>query len=342
MTLGETTDAFEMASRCGRFRIGVLATVAALALACSGAAESGDDAAGGASGTGAGAAGMGGSAGTGGGAGSGAGAGGAGMAGSGADGGGGGAGAGAAGSSGTGGTGGGPGRACEGNPATTTINGTLTAFPNITATVLPAGFRLASLNFTVTEDGDSRGPLLEMFAEVENGTAETACDFLPSVDLSGDEILALVYAKPYFDEVVTSVTTECIAPGEAGVLSGVQRGITAEELGLATSLSIDLDPFGIGTTTPATNGPMVTSSVTTAAGGGWALAGQVTPRETIRNYGMRVYARDDRGLLFAELLAFPGELAALAAGAPVSFESEAADCQFGSHLLFDSWINGAN
>jgi hypothetical protein len=151
----------------------------------------------------------------------------------------------------------------------------------------------------------------------------------------------LVYAKPHFDEVVTSVTSECIAPGEVGVLAGVQRGITAEDLAAATSLGIDLEPFGIGTTTVATNGPMVTASVVMAAAGGWALGGQVTPRETIRNYGIRVYARDDRGLLFAELLAFPGELGTLAAGAPVSFETQPADCQFGSHLLFDSWINGA-
>jgi hypothetical protein len=245
------------------------------------------------------------------------------------------------GGAGAGGGGGAPGQGCASEPALINANGVLTAFPRIVTSVVPAGLSLKSVNFVVTEDGDPRGPLIEMFGEIVNTGTLTECSFLPDVFLGFDELITIVEADPHFGTFVTSVTTDCIGPGRTGVMNGVQRGITRAELDMATSLTVNLNPSRLDTYRPATNGPLRTGQITVTATG-WAVRGQLTIGTTIRNYGMRVYPKDGRGLLFAELLAFPGNLAPLYAGSTIDFETESAHCAFGEYLVFDSWIVGAN
>src|SRR5262245_19985496 len=133
-------------------------------------------------------------------------------------------GSGGAGGGNTGGRGGNAGQSCATEPAAINSAGVLTAFPRIATSVTPAGLTLKSLNFVITEDGASRGPLLEMFGEVLNSSSRTECSFLPDVMLGFDEIISIVEAAPHFGTIITTVTTDCIGPGRTGVLIGVQRG----------------------------------------------------------------------------------------------------------------------
>jgi hypothetical protein len=249
----------------------------------------------------------------------------------------------AAGGSAIGGTGGGStiGDSC-GPAATVNADGVLTAFPHITYSISPAGWSLESVNFVVTEDGDPRGPLLEMFGELVNDTGTTECSFLPNVLLEFDEVITLVEGPAYFGEVVMSVTTDCLGPGETGVLTGVARGITTADLAAATSLTIMVEPNTFDTYFPAAGGPTVTmAEVSSVTAGGFGLRGKLLIGETIYNYGMRVYPRDARGVLVDELLAFPNELDTLGSGSTVDFETDGVDCNFDDYLLFQSWIVGA-
>ena len=245
--------------------------------------------------------------------------------------------AGSAGSAGNGGSG--PAQSCSG-PAASMVSGTLTTYPNITPIVSPLGMTLETLNFTVTEDGDSRGPLVQMFAEIQNNSAQRECQFLPDVSLDFRELIGLVETPPYHGEITTTTITDCLAPGETGVLMAVQRGISLDDLEMASTLTIALGPNNLQEYSPATDGPDITTAIMQTADG-WTLSGMLTPTTTIWNYGMTVYPRDARGVLVAELLAFPGNLDTLVAGVPVPFETEAADCDFDDYHLFDSWIVGS-
>ena len=220
------------------------------------------------------------------------------------------------------------------------VAGTLTTYPNITHSVTPVGMAIKTLNFTVTEDGDPRGPLLRMFAEIENDSAQMECQFLPDIFLGLEDLVGLVDTPPYHGEITTTTTTDCLAPGETGVLMAVQRGISVDDLQMASTLTIALNPNNLQEYSPANEGPDITAAIAQTADG-WTLSGTLTPTTTIWNYGMTVYPRDARGVLVAELLAFPGSLDTLPAGVPVPFETEAAECDFDDYLLFDTWIVGS-
>lgn len=63
-----------------------------------------------------------------------------------------------------------------------TSGGILTAYPDIKVTVTPAAdFAITSFNFTVTDDGDERGPLLSLFAELKNVGTQQRCQDRKSV-----------------------------------------------------------------------------------------------------------------------------------------------------------------
>jgi hypothetical protein len=225
-----------------------------------------------------------------------------------------------------------------GTPAATTVGGVLTTYPNITYSI-DTGFAVKSANFTVLDDGDTRGPLLTLFAEIQNNLTTPQCDFLPSVTLDGQDLIGLTYGAPYFNHNVTTVTTDCIAPGQVGVLTAVARGITAADLAAASFVSIGLSPGNFGTYLPATDRPLITANPTPGAMGD-TLSGTVTPPATIHNYGMHVFPHDSRGVVSGDLRAFPNNLATLNAGVAVSFATEAVSCPFTTYMVADSWIEG--
>ena len=230
---------------------------------------------------------------------------------------------------------------CDDLPPSSLSGGVRTAHPHITV-YDGSGFAARSVNYVITVDGDSRGPLIEVFVEVENTSSSTECDFLPDVFLGGTELTGLVETPPYFGEFVTTVTNDCLGPGQSGVYTGLARGVTEEMLASVSSLSFDPDPNTIGDAYPATNGPTVLSSEIGTHEEGWGLSGQIRINATIRNYNMTSYARDERGLITAELQSYPRRLEALYVGETVDYETlNGTPCRFDDHLSYQSWIVGA-
>ncbi len=238
---------------------------------------------------------------------------------------------------------GGPGGSCDDLPPATVVTPSVrTAYPHITVTEVN-GFGVRSVNYVITEDGDSRGPLIEVLVEVENTTSSTECDFLPDARLGITDLTGLVETPPYYGEYVDTVTNDCLGPGDVGVFNGLARGVTEASLATESSLFLDLSPSTIGTNYRATDGPTVLSAEIVAVEGGWGVQGQLSVPTTVRNYNLTFYARDERGLLTSELQAYPRELDTLYAGETVAFETLApAPCDFVEHLAFPSWIVGAS
>lgn len=228
-------------------------------------------------------------------------------------------------------------------PAVVSPDGVLTPFPSIRVTVTPPELSLETLNFVVTHDGDSRGPLVTMYAELRNDGIDVECGFVPDVWLDAFEIVTVVEAEPFYDRyssgTLSTTTSDCIPPGGSGVLEGVQRGLDEADLALASHLVIDARPFRSSFTerVAPTDAPTLDVAVVEGAEG-WSIEGTMTPRRTIRNYAFRAYARDARGVLFAELLAFPGELATLPPFVAQTIATDVAPRSFTDHRSFQSWI----
>jgi hypothetical protein len=241
-----------------------------------------------------------------------------------------------------GGSGGSMPKAC-GPDASMNADGALTAYPNIGVTVTPAtDFKITSFNFVVIEDDDPRGPLLKFFAELKNVGQGLQCNFLPSVHLDAKEIITLAYGPPRHlkigDTVFTTVD-ECMGPGESVVLSGVQRGITEAALKTAVKLTVEPGPSNTETTVYlAADPPDILTPEVVSSTDGFGLKGTASYTKALHNHGIRVYPRDSRKLIVGELLAFPGDLGAHAAGSMTPFETNTTTCSFEQYELFQSWI----
>lgn len=231
-------------------------------------------------------------------------------------------------------------------PATVNPDGVLTPFPHIRFDVLSPGFEIVTVNFTVEEDGDSRGPLLQAYIEVRNIGSNVRCGFLPEIFLDYyTELLARLDAEPYYERHGTTMfngTADCIPPGGVGVIDALQRGVSEADLASASRMTLDVgaydyDPSYV-TYSPALGDLLVTRSVIPVMDG-FALSGTVTPQRTIYNFALYTYARDSRGVLFAKVSAFPGVLETLPAYVAQPYESDAAPRAFTTYLSFPTWIN---
>jgi hypothetical protein len=223
-------------------------------------------------------------------------------------------------------------------PASTNAAGILTAYPSQTWSVIPSHLRVTSVNFVVTEDGDERGPLLEMFGEIRNdGSLE--CNILPDVFLDGEEVVTITETPPYQDEF-SSVTADCLGTGEVAVFAGVARGIDEDDLEGAF-VSFDGSPNTFSTPVRSAQPTIEAPSVAMVEGGGYGLTGTLRPHATIYNYALRVYPKDARGLIVDELLDFPNSLETLPAGSSWPIETGGTDCAFTDYLDFQGWIDGA-
>lgn len=131
------------------------------------------------------------------------------------------------------------------------------------------------------------------------------------------------------------VTRDCIDPGAIGVYDGVADNVYASDLETGTSLDFVTNGFAFNTYTLVTGGPsLVSPTVIQTPSGHWALSGDVYTPYSIYNYRLVVYPRDARGLLFAQLLAFPGNLGTLAPGASTPFQTDVAYRPFTTYRAY--------
>ena len=229
--------------------------------------------------------------------------------------------------------GGSPPGGCDGlPPAMTTPTGTRTAYPGISY-IVEFGYALRTINFI------HDGTRMHVLAEVANNTGSAECDFFPDMTFDGIDLYPdIVETPPHYTSVVSTVTNDCLSAGDVGVVYGRSSDITLDDLSSGT-LVLDMSPSTIGTPYRATNGPTILSSTPTMTAEGWVVRGQIRPMVAVRNYSLATYARDSRGLLIGELLAFPMMLGTLPAGSTVDYEGgDPIPCPFTEVLQFQSWI----
>ncbi len=229
---------------------------------------------------------------------------------------------------------------CSARPVVVGSRGELTAYPNIRLEVLSPEFSVRSLNYVVKTDSDVRGPLMVAYIEVENTGGGNECDFLPDVRLDGFlELVALIETPPHYTvEWESTVTNDCLLPGETGVIRALERGISVEDLESARSLSLDMGQGNLRTGRRASATSLANVEIGVVEAGGFGLSGTVTPSQPIRNYAIRVYPRDSRGLIIGQLLAFPNELESLPRFVDAPFETDGVGCSFSDYLIYESWI----
>lgn len=225
-----------------------------------------------------------------------------------------------------------------GSPPATTVAGVLTPFAGSTFLVSPSQFRLISFNVKMTDDGDTRGPLSEAYAEFQNTGSTVECSFLTNVFIGTAEFFGLPTTPPWRSEFGS--VTDCVGPGEVGVWEGLSRDLEPIDLELPLYVDLDLRPNGFGTHTRAF-GPNVTSESVVMTDEGYAIAASLNVVDTIWNFGYDAYPKDERGVIIDELLAFPGELGTLSAGSVIPFETSSTECPITSFLSYFSWIDGA-
>jgi|GEM_PF-6517022 len=229
-----------------------------------------------------------------------------------------------------------------GPPASMNADGTLTPYPNIAVSLIPAeDYSLVSFNLISIEDGDERGPLLKIYAELKNESADLKCLFLPTVYLGFSEVVAVVDGEQYYAQLSTSLSSisdACIAPGETGIMFGAERGISQADLDSATSLEITPDPSTIATDYVAAAAPVLSDAQVVLVDGLYALSGTLTYFEDIYNQAVTVYTRDARGLLVDDITAYPGDLGTHLTGTTSEFETDGTTCEFVDYVLTQDWL----
>lgn len=232
-----------------------------------------------------------------------------------------------------------PDPACNGLPdAVMTSSGVLTAYPGIDYVAQePGEFRIVSANFVITEDDDSRGDLVEIFVVMESLLSEEKCTFFPELRLDGVDLLGQVQGPPHFTtQFESTVTTPCLPARGRVVVRGLARGI---EPSTASRMTVALDPGSFSRHEAAVE-PARTERIVNVEGE-YLVEGEVTPHVELRNYSLKIYGVDSRGLIAAEMLAFPGELETLPAGVPVPYDTPGTECPFEVEYAFQSWIVGS-
>ncbi|MCU0672961.1 MAG: hypothetical protein MUE69_09255 [Myxococcota bacterium] len=221
----------------------------------------------------------------------------------------------------------------------TTASGTRTNFPQIDITSDPR-FRVVTAGFFVDRDGDPRGPLLFALLELENVSTQSFCSLIPDAYLDGVELVGLVETPAHYETAFTSsVTADCMRPGERGFYDAVARGVDVDDLQTARRLDFGFasTPY-VADSTLAFPAPTLTVEAESTPEG-WRLAGTMVPPRTIRNYAMRAFARNADGIPNARLLAFPGSLGTLAGGVPNDVETLTTPCAIASFDAYQSWID---
>lgn len=219
-----------------------------------------------------------------------------------------------------------------------TLSGIPTNFPNI-AIESDARFRIRSAGYSVRRDMDTRGPLLMVYLEVENVGFETYCTIIPDAYLDSVELIGSVETAPHFyTEFPSGVTNGCLAPGEVGIYDGIARGVDVADLERSDTLYFVFDSSLYVRETVRAGEPIL--SITPASTEeGWVMRGSLTPVRTIRNYGLRVFTRDSRGLIVAGLLDFPGSLENIFGGVRYDVETDATPCEIVDYEAYQSWID---
>ena len=227
---------------------------------------------------------------------------------------------------------------CEGRPTSIDDDDIRTPYPNQSWIWGPLALRPVNVNYVITDDGDARGPLVEMFAEIRNQSA-VQCNIAATATIDGTEITGVVWGVAY--TVLDSPATEpCVAMGETGVFYGVGRGLTEADLEASSEVVFESIPDTSGSPVEARAPGITGLSVRGQADGSAAVAGTIIPVEDVFGYTFRAFPRDDRGVFYDELTTTVEDGATLTTGSSYPFVTESNECAFTAFFPTPSWTVG--
>jgi hypothetical protein len=214
--------------------------------------------------------------------------------------------------------------------AVAAVDGTLTTTPDIAWRLTPTDFRFLTMNLDEQDTG------VVLLAEVRNDGSTTRCDFFPQVTAgSGPRFAASLHTAPRFT-LATGITTDCLGPGETGVLAAFGDASLAE-VRAARIVDVQLMPSDFGAPTDAM-GAFVEGERIVDVPGGARVEGTLVAELAVENLFYRAYARDARGVIVAELTATPGDLDPIARGSRIPFTTRTFGCPITEVWSYLSWI----
>jgi hypothetical protein len=221
-------------------------------------------------------------------------------------------------------------------PASLSPSGVLTPYPHISVADVPAGLTINSLNFSYIESSK----LVNLYADISNTGTATICPgadlLVDSVDFNGS-----ITMPPYHSTISSSQTTACLAPGDAGILSGLASIPNKEQfLESASALHLTIQDFSFGDYVPAAGGPSLSAPVIESESA-WAISGSAYIPETMYNVLLTFFARDDRGLIIVQDGAYLRDGGTLLGGSSEPFSSFGTPCEYSQFESFTTWIQGA-
>ncbi|MEM9189930.1 MAG: hypothetical protein AAGF12_12180 [Myxococcota bacterium] len=224
---------------------------------------------------------------------------------------------------------------CRG-PAAEDLTGLLTPYPNLQYGVAE-DFAIRTVNFA--DEGVAEAPALQVFVELENTGTAIECISVPELSFDGRNLPVTPYAPPYYGPL--SLTAGCVAPGEQLVLTALLEGVTPDALAASQApVDIQLNPTTVGIPAAPADAPDVRNPIVLPSTLGFQLSANIHIQGPIRDYAVRVFVRDDRGLLVDELEDLPGDNRLLAPGEIVDLETNSTPCVFDEFVLFGSWVRG--
>lgn len=187
------------------------------------------------------------------------------------------------------------------------------------------GLVIVSANFIVQE-ASSGLAFIHMFGDVENQGAELQCQMLTdsfSFDGGPDE-LVVVTSNPYKSATSSStLSTECIEPGQRGVWNGIISDVPVDFIENARALSYNIDGARFfDDYLPSALEPAVLYADPRMGDAGWFIAGLIRTGDlAIYNVGIDFFARDRYGLIFDDTTAYPEDLGTLDPNITLYYES---------------------
>lgn len=245
-------------------------------------------------------------------------------------------------SGGSGGGSGGSGTSFTG-PASPSSDGALTNRPDFTFDT--SGDLVITTAYFEQVDLTSFSALL-LWGDVENRGTDTLCTALADLSVNGQDVLTVINAPAYRD--VLTVSAACIAPGASGVFNSIENDIPVSLLDGGGVVEYSFSGLSTSSAVPHPAAPVVVAASVGAVEGGFGVSGTLLTTATpIYNFAIDVYARDVSGLLFADMSAFPGDLATLPISTELAFETgpalvqaiEPIDGPFDNFELYMSFID---
>lgn len=223
---------------------------------------------------------------------------------------------------------------CPGNSIS---GGVITNRPGLTFTKVGGQLDLLAARLWTTLGGS-----FKWSGYVKNNTTKVQCIPLGTVTMNGVDVLTVVDGLPY-DEGFSTVSDECLAPGDVGGVNGIELSIPTGSLAGITTIAYNFQTLAaLNGTVPHPSTPQLVQANIVNGVIGPGISGKIKTTLPITNTGLTFYPHDQCGLPFEKQTAYPGNLANLAANTEYPFETIGGDDAFTGFRTYISFITVQN